>query len=225
MSKIRISDIIRQTAEEINVQKALKEVLSKPGWEQEIKDWYRNNKSAGLGKGLAIPLSMAILTLSQALNATTPKELISKIKDTAGIEQSVSAPKSDSILIDTVSKMLPYPVTGSELKILKTGGVPFRVFKWTLEGKIRRGMKSILSDIKKDPSFYGVSDSSLADIVVKAFLKNVQDQKNSEAKEIVTNYLKDEGDALEILAEIAKETVLPVLQGASHEKGHHRVQE
>lgn len=218
---IGIHELIRMTVatEKPDLNKALEVVRNTPGWEQKVREWFKQDKKAGLGKGLAIPLTVALLTLSQAWGADTADQFISKVKDQAGIEKVVSKP--DSVLVDTLAKMLPHPVTGSELDKIKSGLVPRFLFDMSLKGKIKESLKEILPEIKSDPSLSVLDTTTLSRLIAKALIVKINDSTHAEDKKIIMNYLGKDG--LKIIEDMARTTVseaLPTTRRIKDDRRH-----
>ena len=221
MIRMTVADYLRLVAGSMSqpsVQEALETLRKTPGWEQQAKIWFKQQqqKQSGLGKGLAIPLTVALLTLSQALHAQTADDFISKVE--TKLEQ---AAPSKATQVDTITRLLPYSMNKVEQGALWAKTLSFPLFKSSLQGKIENGIKQILPKIRKDPSFVGVNDTALADIIIEAFIRKINAPENAKDKKLVSNYLKvkDQGEPIKVLADIAKMTVLPALQAASLDKG------
>jgi len=200
---IGIHDLIRITLATDNpdLNKALEVVRSTPGWEQKVREWFSQDKKAGLGKGLAIPLSVALLTLSQAWGADTADQFISKAKTV--IEKE--APKVDSALIDQMAEMLPYPVNIVELGLLASGSITQPKFESSLREKIENGLKVVVPKIDKDAQLSKLDTAGLSDLITKALIKKIDSPKNARAKKILMGYLGENG--MKIIEDIARATV------------------
>jgi hypothetical protein len=213
-----LSDRLRLLAASLDrpsVSDALDTLMKTPGWEQKVKEWVKQDKTAGLGKSLIIPLAVAIMTLSQVSGAQTAEELISKIKNKS-LEQTAPERISQAD-VDRMEKIIPYPLNRIEILALQAGELkigPLKVqltldkFGERLDGAIKDGLtKTVFPQVKKDPKFSKMSKSDLENLIVKATYQKIENPQYAEGKNALLTYLQKRDKTLDYAKSLIKKSV------------------
>lgn len=218
----RLSDHIRLLAMAVDKpspQEALDLLVKTPGWEQKVKEWYRNEKQAGLGKGLAVPLSIAILTLFQTTGAQTAEEFISQVKNRKVTEKVAPAESFTKQDLNRMEGYIPYPLNKVQIGALKKGEIKIPLTKKTLrmslpyfeeqiDKEIAKGMKNdVLPSVRTDPRFKGLSRQKLGDLIVQATFQKIENPKHEEGKEALMAFLSMHNKTLEYAKAVIEKSV------------------
>lgn len=179
------------SASNLSLSQALKIVLKNKNWKQIVRDVLSKNKTSNIKDSLLIA---AILALTNILGTVSADELITKI------ENVIEHNEPDSVLVNKLELILPYPVSKFELATLNkrlpisnNPLVSLKSFNDVLRKKIEESMeKIIIPNIKNDDSLKHLEKDTLSDLLTKAFKKKLEKPENSEAFKILKKYLKDQ---------------------------------
>jgi hypothetical protein len=193
------------------LNQALKILLKNKNWKELVRSVLSDKKDAGIKNSLIV---IAILALSTLFNTSSAEELISKIE--TKIEQQVP----EDSLVDKIEKIMPYPVTSTELSMLKSNNVltgkplfSLDFFKKTLKSKVKNTMENkILPNIKKDENLKNIDSDKIVDLVLKAFKKKLQKPEHSKALKNLQDYLKKQNQDLKLVDEVVKQTIEQTLK-------------
>lgn len=194
-------------------------MMKTPGWEQKVKDWYKQERKAGFGKGLAIPLSVAILTLSQATGAQTADELISKIKNKKVETEAPAKASFSKKQLDRMEGYIPYPLNAVQIAGLKKGEITIPIINKTLslslpyfeeqvDKAIARGLKKEVSPkVKADQEFNNLPKNSLVKLIVESTMQKIENPRHSEGKEALMVFLGRNNKTLAYVKDIIEKSV------------------
>jgi len=202
-----VKEAVIEFQSKFTLQKALSILLNHKDWKSIVQQALSDKKDAKLTDTLLIA---AVMFLSTFFQISSADELINKIEQTSTTQQV-----SDSVLVNKIENLLPYPVNDAELFALQRQ-VPFtknvlineKEFKKTLEDKVKKSIKKILPEIQRDNVLKNLDHEKLVDITLKSFQKKLEKPQYKDALAILNGYLTKIDKDMPYVYEIVKNTLV-----------------